>query len=340
MNSKEKVLFNTYKKSSHAKSSDDGQGWEETEVNDTLNIFDSGESRTPTVIIEKQTVYDWHRQDTRMTECGDICVTAAAGWGGGGNNMPYVLEERTMGESKEPVLLESNQDHATIREDGISTSLVASAGEGGGYVPMVTQGINGDTAGTLDSNYFKGCGEREGTEREVVCVGNGQLAQLKMSDKAHALDCMHDQQAVMENLVVRRLTPLECSRLQGLPDGWLDGGEWTDSKGKKHKESDAPKYKAAGNGVATPFWYWLLKRISEQLKKDGVEKPKMASLFDGVGSFPLLWQYINGDGTAIWSSEIEEYPIALTEKHLGENGDWQNYKKPECLEIIDRESNA
>lgn len=30
----------------------------------------------------KRRVYDWHRQDTRMTECSDICVTAAAGWGG------------------------------------------------------------------------------------------------------------------------------------------------------------------------------------------------------------------------------------------------------------------
>lgn len=278
-------------------------------------------------------VYDASRRHN-YEEFGDICETVQAAYGTGGNNTPMVME------NKEPVLLESNQDHATVREDGICTSLVASAGEGGGYVPMVTQGINGDTAGTLDSNYFKGCGEREGTEREVVCVGNGQTAQLGLHDTAHTLDYMHDQQAVMENLVVRRLTPLECSRLQGLPDGWLDGGEWTDSKGKKHKESDAPKYKAAGNGVATPFWYWLLKRISEQLKKDGVEKPKMASLFDGVGSFPLLWQYINGDGTAIWSSEIEEYPIALTEKHLGENGDWQNYKKPECLEVIDRESNA
>ena len=230
-------LLMTYKKSSHAKSKDDGQGWEETEVNDTLNVFDSGEARTPTVIIEKQTVYDWHRQDTRMTECGDICVTAAAGWGGGGNNMPYVLEERTMEESKEPVLLESTHSHATTNENGIATTLVKSMEQGKGYVPMVTQGINGDTAGTLDSNYFKGCGEREGTEREVVCVGNGQLAQLKMSDKAHALDCMHDQQAVMENLVVRRLTPKECSRLQGYPDGWMDIGEWTDSKGKKHNIS-------------------------------------------------------------------------------------------------------
>lgn len=237
--------------------------------------------------------------------------------------MPYVLEERTMGESKEPVLLESNQDHATIREDGICTSLVASAGEGGGYVPMVTQGINGDTAGTLDSNYFKGCGEREGTEREVVCVGNGQLAQLKMSDKAHALDCMHDQQAVMENLVVRRLTPKECSRLQGYPDGWMDIGEWTDSKGKLHKDSDAPKYKAAGNSIALPFWQWLMDRIAKQLKKDGCANPTMASLFDGISGFPLC--ATRSGIKPVWSSEIEEFPMAVAERHFGENGDIENF---------------
>ena len=52
-------------------------------------------------------------------------------------------------------------------------------------------------AGTLDASYYKGCGERAGVEREVVCVGNGQLMQLKMSEKVGALNCMHDQQAVM-----------------------------------------------------------------------------------------------------------------------------------------------
>ena len=80
-----------------------------------------------------------------------------------------------------------------------------------------------------------------------------------------------------------------------------------------------------------------MKKMSKQLKADGVEKPTMASLFDGSGSFPLLWQYINGDGTAVWASEVESFPIAVTEKHLGENGDWQSFKKPECLERIDDE---
>ncbi len=324
----------------------------------TLNSRDYKDAQC--VVYRKQTVYDWHRQDTRMTECGDICVTAAAGWGGGGNNMPYVLEECTMEESKEPVLLESTHSHSTIKENGIATTLVKSMEQGKGYVPMVTQGINGDTAGTLDSNYFKGCGEREGTEREVVvcgevaaclnaqdgrggvhsqkmsdpegnfvvetnpqCIGNGQTAQLGLSDKAHTLDCMHDQQAVMENLVVRRLTPLECSRLQGYPDGWMNIGEWTDSKGKLHKDSDAPKYKAAGNSIALPFWQWLMDRIAKQLKKDGCNNPNMASLFDGISGFPLC--ATRSGIKPVWSSEIEEFPMAVAERHFGKNGDLEKF---------------
>ena len=44
--------------------------------------------------LEVVNVYDWHRQDTRATELNDLCVTASASWGGGGNNMPYVVLRR------------------------------------------------------------------------------------------------------------------------------------------------------------------------------------------------------------------------------------------------------
>jgi DNA (cytosine-5)-methyltransferase 1 len=54
-----------------------------------------------------------------------------------------------------------------------------------------------EVSGTLDASYYKGCGERQGTEREVVRVGNGQLAQAELSEKVGALNCMHDQQAVI-----------------------------------------------------------------------------------------------------------------------------------------------
>lgn len=261
-------------------------------------------------------VFDSHRAH-EFKEYTEVCESVLAHYGTGGGNTPMVLENR------EPVLLESTHSHATTNENGIATTLVKSMEQGKGYVPMVTQGINGDTAGTLDSNYFKGCGEREGTEREVVCVGNGQLNQMPMSEQANALDCMHDQQAVMENLVVRRLTPKECSRLQGYPDGWMDIGEWTDSKGKLHKDSDAPKYKAAGNSIALPFWQWLMDRIVKQLKKDGCDNPTMASLFDGISGFPLC--AIRSGIKPVWSSEIEEFPMAVAERHFGENGDIEKF---------------
>lgn len=106
--------------------------------------------------------------------------------------------------------------------------------------------------------------------------------------------------------VVRRLTPLECTRLQGFPDGWVDIGEWTDSKGKLHKESDSPKYKALGNSIALPFWEWMAKRMAEYLP----EGATMASLFDGIGGFPLVFQ--RAGIKPIWASEIEEFPIAVT----------------------------
>ena len=114
--------------------------------------------------------------------------------------------------------------------------------------------------------------------------------------------------------VVRRLTPLECERLQGFPDGWTDIGEWTDSKGKKHKEADSPRYKALGNSIALPFWFYLLRRISAQYERPAT----LGSLFDGIGGFPLCWERCNGKGTARWASEIEEFPMAVTKYHFGE----------------------
>ena len=188
------------------------------------------------------------------------------------------------------------------------------------------------------------------TDYTALCIGNGQMNQ-SVGDKAGALNCMHDQQAVMvsavdcRNLnehqevsgtlqskenggyslnyqnpvrtpsVVRRLTPLECERLQGYPDGWTDIGEWVDSKGKRHKDADSPRYKALGNSIALPFWFWLLRRISAQY----IGPATLGSLFDGIGGFPLAWERCNGPGTAIFASEIEEFPIAVTKRHFPED---------------------
>lgn len=116
--------------------------------------------------------------------------------------------------------------------------------------------------------------------------------------------------------LVRRLTPLECTRLQGYPDGWVDIGDWIDSKGKKRKEADGPKYKALGNSIALPFWKWLCHNIVNRLRKDG-QTTTMASLFDGIGGFPLCWiEATQQKESVFWISEIEEFPIAVTRHHF------------------------
>ena len=115
--------------------------------------------------------------------------------------------------------------------------------------------------------------------------------------------------------IVRRLTPLECERLQGFPDGWTDIGEWVDSKGKKHKDADSPRYKALGNSIAIPPWKWVLKRMCSCYERDAT----MASLFDGIGGFPYIWEQLNGKGSCLWASEIEEFPMAVTKIRFGGN---------------------
>ena len=165
------------------------------------------------------------------------------------------------------------------------------------------------------------------------CIGNGQVHQLYLSKKVGALNCMKDQQKILtapreresmadSKTVVRRLTPLECERLQGLPDNWTLIGEqdedgeyyYTDTQGKRKKVTDGARYKALGNTIATPFWFHLLRRIAAQYERPAT----LGSLFDGIGGFPYCWERCNGKGTAIWASEIEEFPIAVTKEHFPE----------------------
>ncbi len=147
---------------------------------------------------------------------------------------------------------------------------------------------------------------RNGTENPNI---NGTL-----QAKPNGGESLNLNNVCRVNGVARRYTPLEEERLQGYPDGWTDIGEWTDSKGKKHKSSDSARYKALGNSIALPFWFYLLRRISAQYERPAT----MGSLFDGIGGFPLCWERCNGPGTARWASEIEEFPIAVTKFHFPE----------------------
>lgn len=114
-------------------------------------------------------------------------------------------------------------------------------------------GTGGGVAPTLTGDH-----QNRVTDYTALAVGNGQLHQISMSEQSNCLDCMHDQQAVLtegktpRKYIVRRLTPLECCRLQGFPDWWEDGVEG----------SDSARYKMWGNGMALPNMLHVMKGIA------------------------------------------------------------------------------
>lgn len=224
------------------------------------------------------------------------------------------------GGNKPAVLLDMSHANDVIRECGeIAPSLQARMGTGGNQIPFTYQFQSFGEYRAAD--VASCCKSRDGKDStDLVCAVdcrnfkereelNGTL-QAKESGQSYNLN-----NVVRTHMVVRRLTPLECERLQGFPDGWTDIGEWRDSKGKLHKPADSPRYKALGNSIALPFWDFLAKRISAQY----LHPITIGSLFDGIGGFPLVFEKYNGKGTARWASEIEEFPIAVTKIHFKEN---------------------
>ena len=198
---------------------------------------------------------------------------------------------------------------------GHSAAVYDARGNGdGAIVPTIT----GDHENRV-TDYTAICCE----ETKTYQNSTGTLSPGAHPGSYNGQDAYNDMLVASSISSVRRLTPLECTRLMMFPDGWVDLGDWTDEKEKRHKEADAPKYKALGNSIALPFWNWLLKRIMERC-----EEKTMGSLFDGIGGFPLCWNAAGGE--TLWSSEIEPFCIAVTKKHFGDEdagveGDWKEY---------------
>lgn len=151
--------------------------------------------------------------------------------------------------------------------------------------------------------------------------------------------------------IVRRLIPLECSRLQGFPDGWAeieslknpkefnfwrevyarsceikktkpkqtilraDGAKSDEALMRWHDglHSLAAEYAMWGNGMALPNAIFFVQNAFRELGKPPHEV-KLGSLFDGSGTMPLCAAMCGGH--PVWASEVEPYPIAVTRTHL------------------------
>lgn len=286
-----------------------GKGWK-TDESYTLNTIDR-----PAVCAEVACMNPWDAQSARVYDQDGAWHSLNANENGGMARDSVLCAGFKLGNSEKA--------HSIGYEEETSPTLNA---ECGGNKPAVV---------ALDMTHacdvIRECGEqapslqaRMGTGGNQVPLtyqmnGFGDYRAAEVASSCKQRDFKDSTDLAIINMVVRRLTPMECERLQGFPDGWTDIGDWikTDKRGREIKvkgSADSPRYKALGNSIALPFWDWMLRRMARYLP----EGATLGSLFDGIGGFPLIFERIHGKGTARWASEIEPFPIAVTKKWFGE----------------------
>ena len=168
-----------------------------------------------------QPVYEMHGQDSRVRELGDVCTTVSATYGTGGGNVPVTIQAICLMDQGGSVMNIEHDMTGTLRR------------ETHGHEPIVMQPIGVDTY--------------NGTE-------TGQVSCTITADVGGPT---HSGPKVLQSMAVRRLTPVECERLQGF------GDNYTDIKSKGKPTPDGPRYKALGNSMAVPVMAWIGQRIEQ-----------------------------------------------------------------------------
>ena len=227
-------------------------------------------------------MYDHHPNDSRINGPVDVSPTVAARWGTGGGNTPLV--QQTFRKSRRA---QSTEDFETWVSDDVtntlncfdvgdirSTDLVvqptvysvredAKANTFSAVKSEVANCIQSTQPATTSHhaiNYvvqpahtfkIRGLGHYTGTNGGIAKPGTGGSGYMGQDEKAYTIATSQDQH-LMQGMAVRRLTPTECERLQGFPDGWTDILPAT---------PDGPRYKAIGNSMAVPVMRWIGSRI-------------------------------------------------------------------------------
>ena len=134
---------------------------------------------------------------------------------------------------------------------------------------------DGKTSGPLIGNH-----ENRATDySQIAVMASGQANAEIARAVVPTLNCDHEQPIVFtgeRKHIVRRLTPLECCRLQGFPDWWEDGVPG----------SDSARYKMWGNGIALPCARFVLEGVAEKLRKAEGFKSRLISIAADSGGWP------------------------------------------------------
>ena len=171
----------------------------------------------------------------------NIASTLTKSNASGAQRMP---DKGNFGAVLQPVLFENHPNYSRVTgPHDVAPSCVSRYGTGGGNVPLVIPDVHAvAVVGQVDWRTTNN--------------DSGQVSQTLKTDLAHQSGpCL----AVAPTMQVRRLTPTECERLQGFPDGWT-AIPWK----KKSAEDcpDGPRYKALGNSMAVNCMEWIGERIN------------------------------------------------------------------------------
>ena len=190
-----------------------------------------------------QPVYELHSQDSRVRELGDVCTTVSATYGSGGGNVPITLAQ--------PIAFDA---YNQTTSDTV-TALRCAAG------------------GVFDNTVAQPMAVCLGGQHPNAGIGIDQSPTL-----TNAMGAGGGHIPITNAMQVRRLTPVECERLQGFPDNY------TDIKLKGKPTPDGPRYKALGNSMAVPVMAWIGKRIQEveTLLPQALESTSQRKTPDGV----------------------------------------------------------
>ena len=241
-----------FTKSRRAQNEDDYETWIEGGVMPTMNAFDNGDVRTTIIVFHP------HYHDGARVQ-GETMNTLTSRMGTGGNNVSMVAtipiqDGRDINKEQNGLGVgdEGDPSYTLDRTGAQSVAIMPIQGtiigrsdtaglQGKGY------GENGDPMYTLDSVSGHGVATLMRMREGKPGGGKGPLIS---EDKSLTIATSNDQ-TLLNKGTVRRLTPVECERLQGFPDDWTAG------------QSDSSRYKQMGNAVAVPVVEWVIGNICD-----------------------------------------------------------------------------
>ena len=179
-----------------------------------------GKKQKTTRNVTHSVVYENHPSDSRVKEMGDVCQTVTSSWGTGGGNIPFV---QNIAYGFEPGITKREGNPNRFTKE-MSPTLRAEMGD---------------------------------NQASVACIGgqhpNAAIGENISPTLTNAMGSGGGHIPIIGNMAVRRLTPVECERLQGFPDNYTNIRE---------NCPDGARYKALGNSMAVPVMRWIGERIN------------------------------------------------------------------------------